>query len=1320
MPHDTQSSSDDDRRWSLPSYGQVRALFLSVLLIASAVAMPLLYTGITDRGGTALAAAADQNWTYNAGGSIGDNYDGITVDGDTLYAGSDDGTLHAVNRATGNEYWTTTVGGKIDSTPTIVDDLVILGTDDSGQVKAYDKETGTEEWAYSTGGNIDSSPTVANGTVFVGSSDNNLHAIDSATGSGEWSFSTGGDVTSSPTVDNGIVYFGSNDNNLYAVDSDTGSEVWSYNAGDSVISSPTVGSGSVFVGTLSGGNQTVAVDKDTGEQQWTKEVWNDVYSSPTYSESTGLVYIGSMNNYLYAVDADTGSGGWSYEATDSISSSPTVSNGVVYFGDESGTAHAIDASSGSGEWTKSIGSTIESSPTVAEGIVYFGDYNGDVTALETSHSGSSDGSRVTSNTLGYNSYSTSLSWTRSVTGTVTDTDGNALENADISISDQSDGSTVFTDTTDTNGQWSTTLSDGDYEITASKTNYAANTTTFTVSGSSITVNQTLSQPTVSGQVTTQNGDPVANATAHLVGVNYTALEPPGTQSLEDRANELIDEAENPLPPMFDRSLDVKGEFLSNGDQQVPLVYTRDDIATTPWQDSADLQPPNVVLPADEPIVFTPWDPAGSAGLLGNEYSNQLPGTPADPQSVAVYQLGPDGSVTNSQAVEIDKTVGGGLTDPSSLPYGEVRLSPGIYRISLQNSDASYLISVGNPDQLAGAISDDLRDKKDQLSERAQAIRDRFTQDKFTATTVETNATGHYSAEVGSNVGTVAVEAYKSPDVPIDPASDTHPRTQIRNYAADFEINSSIYLPSQPRRYDVPNQNADLELREVSYTPYENSTKLQDRLENLEQLLGNETQRLESVFQQANASRQELESVYGDLENVTENNDELRTRVDELLNQDRETQIDVSIDPDNATDSDLRQRIAALEQAIQEGRDTLPSDSTETTIGEETIDAVARFPGSISQEQVTVLAHYSNGTTKTVSDEYLSVDSSAGTAVPGTQLGTTAIQVEDYPVGTDAANVQFEWVTARSDGVGRATTTANNPLVNADAPGIDSVAVSSLAPGPDDRVSVEVNPSEESNFRELASATVYGPDGTIIPTENITDGRETAFTTNGQGTHTVQLTYTDLEGNEFTKTVRLGADTTDRPRPASIRAESGPTGVYGVVGDGLEDGDVSVSESGDLSVSAEVSDTESPPSEIHVYTGAVDTEPTGDVTARLVGEDGAALNHRAWVYVHGKATPEDGTYIYRNGNQPVTTGEGNQFGTVTHKPDQSLIRTYTGSNGEVSVTITQPTGPIDSAIEAARWQYRQFTAGFDGTNLIPFGIIGLGLFTRRRRNRGASQ
>ncbi|MFT4891790.1 MAG: outer membrane protein assembly factor BamB, partial [Halobacteriales archaeon] len=101
---------------------------------------------------------------------------------------------------------------------------VYVGSND-GTVYAIAADDGTERWGFPTGGKVSSSPAVVDGTVYVGSNDNRVYAIAADDGSERWRFETGGEVLSSPTVAGGAVYVGSNDNRVYAIAADDGSEV---------------------------------------------------------------------------------------------------------------------------------------------------------------------------------------------------------------------------------------------------------------------------------------------------------------------------------------------------------------------------------------------------------------------------------------------------------------------------------------------------------------------------------------------------------------------------------------------------------------------------------------------------------------------------------------------------------------------------------------------------------------------------------------------------------------------------------------------------------------------------------------------------------------------------------------------------------------------------------------------------------------------------------------------------------------------------------------------------------------------------------------
>ena len=101
------------------------------------------------------------------------------------------------------------------SSPALAKGTVYVGSED-GDVYALNAATGAKLWSYTTENEVYSSPAVANGVVYVGSEDSKVYALNAATGAKLWSYTTGDLVNSSPAVANGVVYVGSGDGNVYA------------------------------------------------------------------------------------------------------------------------------------------------------------------------------------------------------------------------------------------------------------------------------------------------------------------------------------------------------------------------------------------------------------------------------------------------------------------------------------------------------------------------------------------------------------------------------------------------------------------------------------------------------------------------------------------------------------------------------------------------------------------------------------------------------------------------------------------------------------------------------------------------------------------------------------------------------------------------------------------------------------------------------------------------------------------------------------------------------------------------------------------------
>lgn len=101
--------------------------------------------------------------------------------------------------------------------------------------------------------------------------------------------------------------------------------------------------------------------------------------------------------------------------------------------------------------------------------------------------------------------------TSTVSGTVSDGSGNPVSSADIQIENSTNGDIVFTGTTDTNGEYSTDLADGDYTVTASKEKYHSDSSMFTVSGSAVTQNLTIETQEIRGTIQDSNGNLISGS-----------------------------------------------------------------------------------------------------------------------------------------------------------------------------------------------------------------------------------------------------------------------------------------------------------------------------------------------------------------------------------------------------------------------------------------------------------------------------------------------------------------------------------------------------------------------------------------------------------------------------------------------------------------------------------------------------------------------------------------------------------------------------------------------------------------------------------------
>ena len=279
-----------------------------------AVVDDVVYFGSAGGGFYAVdAASGSETWRFDAEGSIASS---PVVAHDAVYFTDRDGYLYALNAATGQELWRFRVSERTFtaegwdswdagtwSSPAVADGTVYTGSSD-GHVYAVDAATGAEKWRFKTRGDVWTAPAVANGVVYFGSYDTHLYAVDAATGAEKWRYKTSYRIRSSPAVIGRVVVFGSKDGNLVAVDAERGEERWRYRPefdwATIWTSSPIIvrNKNLAYVGVnywsgSSGGGQVLAVDLDSGQQVWQTRLPGDGFDSTVTITEDAMFVIGA-------------------------------------------------------------------------------------------------------------------------------------------------------------------------------------------------------------------------------------------------------------------------------------------------------------------------------------------------------------------------------------------------------------------------------------------------------------------------------------------------------------------------------------------------------------------------------------------------------------------------------------------------------------------------------------------------------------------------------------------------------------------------------------------------------------------------------------------------------------------------------------------------------------------------------------------------------------------------------------------------------------------------------------------------------------------
>jgi len=235
---------------------------------------------------------------------------------DTLYVGSSDGKVYALDAVKGNERWEFDTGGKVWTSPAVEGGVVYVSSYEH-KFFALSGMDGSLIWEIELPAAVASSPVVAGNTIFFGTFDNQLYAVDGTNGNVKWTFGGGNWFWATPVVKDNMVYAGCLDDKVYALDASTGDELWQFTADDQIVATPVLADNLLVVASESGTVYMLKADSGKPEHD---PVPVDAsvkvpVRAPLYAEGN-MVYVHASNRCVYAVDVQSGNTVWKFPYSD--------------------------------------------------------------------------------------------------------------------------------------------------------------------------------------------------------------------------------------------------------------------------------------------------------------------------------------------------------------------------------------------------------------------------------------------------------------------------------------------------------------------------------------------------------------------------------------------------------------------------------------------------------------------------------------------------------------------------------------------------------------------------------------------------------------------------------------------------------------------------------------------------------------------------------------------------------------------------------------------------------------------------------------------
>jgi eukaryotic-like serine/threonine-protein kinase len=201
--------------------------------------------------------------------------------------------------------WTAKTGDAIKGAAAVAGDTVFVGSYDK-KLYALDLKSGEKRWEFAAEDAIESTPLVLAGRVFIGDLRGNFYALDATTGKSNWVFTTGDKIVgganwiAGPDGRPQSILVGSHDFFLYSLDPTTGQTNWAYETANYINGSPAVAQGKTVFGGCDAVLHVVGLEK--GEKL--KEVEAGAYIMGSVALDGNVAFFGHYDNEVWAVDIE--------------------------------------------------------------------------------------------------------------------------------------------------------------------------------------------------------------------------------------------------------------------------------------------------------------------------------------------------------------------------------------------------------------------------------------------------------------------------------------------------------------------------------------------------------------------------------------------------------------------------------------------------------------------------------------------------------------------------------------------------------------------------------------------------------------------------------------------------------------------------------------------------------------------------------------------------------------------------------------------------------------------------------------------------------